>query len=152
MTRKSAKSVLTVTILFLLSIGAGVVIGHSESEDEITRILGAQLPESATEIDYKISRGWDGPSLFLCARMSKPEFLRYIEEIRIKKQSEGKLVKQRYRQFTTSAFSHSNFLGLSCWFATPASNQDTYVLFSPKNYFMVIRYQNETMFVSFSSQ
>ncbi|WNZ24513.1 hypothetical protein HJG54_17740 [Leptolyngbya sp. NK1-12] len=152
MTRKSAKSVLTVTILFLLSIGAGVVIGHSESEDEITRILGAQLPESATEIDYKISRGWDGPSLFLCARMSKPEFLRYVEEIRIKKQSEGKLVKQRYRQSTTSAFSHSKFLGLSCWFATPASNQDTYVLFSPKNYFMVIRYQNETMFVSFSSQ
>ncbi|QYO67556.1 hypothetical protein [Leptolyngbya sp. 7M] len=152
MMRKSTKSVLTVITLLVLSIGAGVVIGYLESEDEITKILGVQLPESATEVDYKISRGWDGPSLFLCARMSKPEFLGYIEEIRAKKQSEGKLVKQQYRQSATSEFSHSKFLGLSCWFATPARNQDTYILFSPKNYFMVIRYQNGTMFVAFSSQ
>ncbi|QYO62228.1 hypothetical protein [Leptolyngbya sp. 7M] len=75
-----------------------------------------------------VLRTWRFITLILAALTMGTAYAHALE-LPAKMKSEGKLVKQQYRQSTTSEFSHSKFLGLSCWFATPASNQDTYILF-----------------------
>jgi hypothetical protein len=142
--RKSSSFLLRFCIPILFVLGFSTVISSCMRKDESSIILGTALPELASEADYRISYGWDGPSGILCAKVSKAVFLEIVEEIRGKR----KLEQKKYPQFDELfEFSPAN---LKCWMPTNPDNEDTYVAIT-SDYFMVIKYEGGIMFVVFNS-
>jgi hypothetical protein len=138
------RSLLTFFTVILLLIGSGVVVQSCTHRNEIEIILGTDLPNSVSGIDYRISYGWDGASGILCAKIPRSDFLKLIKEIHNKRGIEQK----KYPKFDDLfQFSPAK---LTCWTTTNPYNEDTYVAVT-RDYFMVIKYENEILLAVLSS-